>query len=121
MRRRDILAFFAGALGSRPSAAGAESAERIRMVGVLMGLAEDDPETAVRIATFERGLRDLGWVDGRNLRLHYRFAVDADRLQASVKELLVLQSAIIVASSSFVVSGLLRVTQTTPIVFVTAA
>ena len=121
MRRREILALFAGALACRPSAAGAETAERNRTVGVLIGLTENDPETPLRIATFERGLRDLGWIDGRNLRVHYRFAADADRLQASARELLAFQPAIIVASSSFVVFELLRVTQTTPIVFVTAA
>ena len=121
MRRRDALAFFAGALTHWRSAVKAEMAERVRVIGVLIGLKENDPEITGRIATFERGLRDLGWIEGRNLRLHYRFATDADQLQMAAWELLALQPAIIVASSSFVVSELLRVTQTIPIVFVTAA
>jgi hypothetical protein len=57
MRRREMLALFAGALASLPPAAGAQTAERIRTVGVLMGLTEDDPETAGRIATFGRAAR----------------------------------------------------------------
>src|SRR5712671_3999015 len=121
MRRRDILALFAGALASRPLPATAQPGDRVRVIGVLIGLTEKDPENPLRIANFERGLRDLGWIDGRNLRIHYRFGADADRLQASARELLALQPAIIVASSSFVVFELLRLTQTIPIVFVTAA
>ncbi len=114
MRRRDILALFAGALASRPLPATAQPGDRVRVIGVLIGLTEKDPENPLRIANFERGLRDLGWIDGRNLRIHYRFGADADRLQASARELLALQPAIIVASSSFVVFELLRLTQTIP-------
>ena len=119
MRRREVLALLAGALGPWPLAAIAQPIERTRVIGVLIRLAESDPHNPARIAAFEQGLRELGWVEGRNIRIHYRFAFDTDRLQALAKELVALQPDVIVASTGFVVLALLRETRTTPIVFVT--
>jgi putative tryptophan/tyrosine transport system substrate-binding protein len=121
MRRREVLALLAGALGPWPLAAIAQPIERVRVIGVLIGLTEGDPHNPARMAAFEQGLRELGWAEGRNIRIHYRFAVDADRLQASAKELVALQPDILVASAGFVVFALLRETRTTPIVFVTTS
>jgi putative ABC transport system substrate-binding protein len=99
----------------------AQQAERPKVVGVLIGLAETDPNQPPRVAAFEQGLRDLGWSEGRNIRIHYRFAGGVDRLQMLAKEMVELQPDVIVASSGLVVLALLRETRTIPIVFVTAA
>ena len=120
MRRREAVSLLAGALGAWPLATSAEMAERIRVVGVLIGLPESDSQSRIRVATFEQGMRDQGWIIGRNLRVYYRFAADADRLQDYGRELLGLQAEVIVASSSYVVFSLLRESRTVPIVFVTA-
>jgi len=120
MRRRDVLAFLAGVGFVGPIAAFAQQPERVRVIGVLAGLAEGDPSHPPRIAAFEQGLRALGWGAG-NLRIHYRFADGPDHLPTLAKELVELQPDVIVAGSGFVVPALLRETRTLPIVFVTAA
>jgi putative ABC transport system substrate-binding protein len=121
MRRRDVLAVLAGVGLHGPIAAFAQQAERIRVIGVLAGLAQGDPSHPPRIAAFEQGLRALGWSEGRNLRIHYRFAAGADTLPALAREMVELQPDVIVAGSGFVAQALLRETRTLPIVFVTAA
>jgi putative ABC transport system substrate-binding protein len=121
IRRREVLAVLACALAHRPLAAVAQSPERLRVIGVLIGLAEGDPEIPERVRAFEMGLRDLGWVQGRNIHLHYRFAADIDRVQLLGKELLSVRPEVVVASSSFATAALLRETSTIPIVFVTAS
>jgi len=73
MRRREVIVGLAGA-AAWPLAARAQQADRIRRVGVLMNLAEDDPEGPVRDATFRQALQNLGWIVGRNLRIEYRWA-----------------------------------------------
>jgi putative ABC transport system substrate-binding protein len=95
--------------------------ERPKVIGVLIGLAETDPNHPPRLAALEQGLRDLGWTEGRNIRIHYRFAGGVDRLQVLAKEMVELKPDVIVASSGLVVMALLRETRTIPIVFVTAA
>src|SRR5437867_2090025 len=120
MRRREVLTLLAGALAPWPLAAIGQQVDRPRVVGVLIGLAENDPEIPARIDMFEQGLREAGWSEGRNIRIYYRAAADADRLQTFAKELIALQPDVIVASSSFVVAVLLREHSTPPIVFVTA-
>jgi ABC-type uncharacterized transport system substrate-binding protein len=121
MTRRDLLALLAGVGAQWPVAAVAQQPERIRVIGVLIALGEGDPNHPPRIAAFEQGLRELGWNDGRNIRIHYRFAAGADQLPAPAKELVDLQPDVIVAGSGFVVQALLRETRTIPIVFATAA
>jgi putative ABC transport system substrate-binding protein len=121
MRRRDILAVFAGALAPWPLAAIAQLSDRARVIGVLIGLPEGDPEIPERVAAFEMGLRDFGWAQGRSIRIHYRFAAESDGIQTAAKELLALQPEVIVAGNTFVATALLRESRTIPIVFVTAA
>jgi putative tryptophan/tyrosine transport system substrate-binding protein len=121
MRRRDVLALLAGALAPRSLSAFAEDGERVRVIGVLIGLPENDTDVPIRVATFEQALRELGWTDGRNIRIHYRFADGVDRLQKLAKELVALQPDVLVAASSILVFALLGETRATPIVFVTAA
>jgi putative ABC transport system substrate-binding protein len=126
MERRRVLSLLAGglvpwSLSAWSLSVGAQQTERVRVIGVLIGLAENDPDVPSRIAVFEQGLRELGWIKGRNVEIHYRVTNERDRLQTLAKELIALQPELIVASSSFVVFALLRETSTVPIVFVTAA
>ncbi|MBR1148441.1 ABC transporter substrate binding protein [Bradyrhizobium sp. AUGA SZCCT0431] len=74
MKRRDFMALTAGAAALVPLAALAQQAERVRHIGVLMGTAADDPESQTRIAAFAQGLAQLGWTDGRNVRIDIRWA-----------------------------------------------
>jgi putative ABC transport system substrate-binding protein len=120
MRRRDVLSLLGGALAPWPSWADAQQVDRLRVIGVLIGFSQSDPGTALRIANFEQGLRELGWIKGRNIQIHYRLAAERDVLQAHARELMALQPDLIVAGSAFVVSVLLEEACTLPIVFVTA-
>jgi putative ABC transport system substrate-binding protein len=92
----------------------------VRVIGVLIGFSENDPGAALRIANFEQGLRELGWIKGRNIQIHYRLAAERDLLQAHARELMALQPDLIVAGNGFVVSALLQEACALPIVFVTA-
>jgi ABC-type uncharacterized transport system substrate-binding protein len=117
MRRRQFITFLGGA-AAWPVAARAQRQDRTRRVGVLMALAQTDPEAQVRAQAFEAGLRELGWVDGRNLRLDYRWVPDASRLHAHAAELVGLAPDLILAPTTPVMAGLLPVSGTLPIVFV---
>jgi putative tryptophan/tyrosine transport system substrate-binding protein len=91
----------------------------MRRVGVLMNLAPDDPESPVRLAAFLQGMQQLGWTDGRNVRIYIRWgADDADRSRRYAAELIALAPDVILASGSPAVGQLLQATRTVPIVFV---
>jgi putative tryptophan/tyrosine transport system substrate-binding protein len=80
MQRREFITLLGGAAVAWPRAARAQQADRIRRVGVLESRTADDPEGKARLAVFAQGLRELGWTDGRNMRIDYRWAAaDADR------------------------------------------
>jgi ABC-type uncharacterized transport system substrate-binding protein len=119
MRRREFIALFGVAALARPRAARAQQADRVRRVGVLMSRAAGDPEEQARFAGFLQGLQKLGWTDGRNVRIDYRWAAaDADRSRTYAAELVALAPDVILASGSASVAGLLQTTRTVPIVFV---
>jgi putative tryptophan/tyrosine transport system substrate-binding protein len=118
MRRRDFISLSVGATVGWPLAAHAQQAGRIRHVGVLAGLAEDDPEQIARTAAFRQGLAGLGWVEGRNARLDFRFASSSAQLPVLAKELTALQPDVIVAVGTGMVAAVQRETHTIPIVFV---
>src|SRR6516165_4491253 len=91
MRRRDFIAGLGGA-AAWPLALRAQQGERVRRVGVLMGLDENDPEVKLRQSAFTQALADLGWTDGRNIRMDLRWAGgDANRMRALAQELVGLQ------------------------------
>jgi putative ABC transport system substrate-binding protein len=73
MRRRDFIKLFAASAAAWPLAAPAQ-ANRMRRVSVLLGLAEQDPEASARVKAFRLGMRDLEWIEGRNVQIEYRFA-----------------------------------------------
>jgi putative ABC transport system substrate-binding protein len=117
MRRREFTSLLSGA-ALIPIAAHAQQNERIRRIGVLGVLAKDDPEAASRIAAFQESLAALGWSDGRNLRMDYRWTGgDADHLRKYTAELIALAPDIILAEGSAALGPLLQMTRTIPIVF----
>jgi putative ABC transport system substrate-binding protein len=117
MRRREFVILLGGSTAAAwPLAARAQN--RLRVVGVLLAMAPDDPEAQLRIKAFEAGLRELGWTEGRNLRLEYRWAVgDATLLRKQATELVGLAPDLILATSTPVLAAL-RQEKTLPIVFV---
>jgi ABC-type uncharacterized transport system substrate-binding protein len=116
MRRRHFITLLGSAV-AWPLVARAQRTDRTRRVGVLMALAQSDPEAQLRTQALEAGLRDLGWVEGRNLHLDYCFVPDARRLHAQASELVGLAPDLILAVATPVVAGLLPVSRTLPIVF----
>jgi len=120
MQRREFLTLLGSAAAAWPCTAEAQQADRMRRVGVLESRAADDPEGRDRLAVFAQGLQELGWTDGRNVRIDYRWAAtgDADRYRAYAAELVALAPDVILASASVSVAALLQTTRTVPIVFV---
>jgi putative ABC transport system substrate-binding protein len=122
MQRRAFITLFAGAAIARPFAARAQQTERMRRIGVLMGVAADDPEGQARVTMFMQALQQLGWTDGRNMRIDVRWgAVDADRNRKYAEELVALAPDVILAGNSAALAPLQRVTRTVPIVFAAVA
>jgi putative tryptophan/tyrosine transport system substrate-binding protein len=118
MKRREFIAGLGGA-AAWPMAARAQRGERIRRVGVLMPFDENDPFAKIQLSTFTQALTDLGWTEGRNVRMDFRWAgSDINRIRAFAQELVGLQPNMIVASSTPVAAALQRETRTIPIVFV---
>jgi putative ABC transport system substrate-binding protein len=120
MRRREVLSLLGGALVSWPRLADAQYVDRLHEIGVLIPLAETDPDVPPRVAHFEQGLRELGWFKGRNILIHYRFAAHPDQLKAHARELALMQLDLVVAGTGLVASALLQEATTVPIVFVTS-
>jgi putative ABC transport system substrate-binding protein len=120
MKRRQFIGL-AGLLAAWPSAH-AQQTERIRRIGVLMNRVVEDADGQARLAAFQRGLQNLGWADGRNIRVDTRWSAnDVDRTRKYAKELLALAPDIILASGTISVSSLQNLTRTTPIVFAAVA
>jgi len=105
-----------------PLATRAQQNERMRRIGVLMGYAESDPEAKGFLAGFTRKLGELGWIDGRNLRMDVRWAPGSvDRMRTFAKELVELRPDVILANSTPITAALQRETRTIPIVFAVAS
>jgi putative ABC transport system substrate-binding protein len=121
MRRREFLGMLGSTAIAWPLAARAQQGERVRRIGVLMSTAADDTEGRARIAAFLGGLQKLGWIDGRNVRIHARWPTgSAEEVRKYAAELVALAPDIILATGANV--GLLQqATQTVPIVFVVVA
>ena len=121
MRRREFIAGLGGA-AAWPLAARAQQPDRMRRIGVLMAWDENDPEAKACLSGFTQGLAELGWTDGRNLRMDVRWAAgNVDRMRMFAKELVDLQPDVILANSTPVTAALQRETRTIPIVFVTVS
>jgi hypothetical protein len=91
MRRRQFITLIGGAAAAWPLAARAQQRERMRRIGVLMTLSADDPEGLARVTAFAQGLQELGWRDGRDVRIDFRWAAaDAASFHRHAQELLTL-------------------------------
>jgi ABC transporter substrate binding protein len=120
MRRRQFITLLGGAAVAWPLAARAQQPERMRRIGVLLAAAADDAEFQARIGAFLQGLQQLGWTDGRNVRIDTRWATtNADDIRRHAAELAALAPDVILAATGTVtVAPLLQATRTVPIVFV---
>jgi len=116
--RRELLAALGGAAASWPLAARAQQPQRMRRLGVLSALLEDDPESVARRAVFEQALQALGWTAGRNLRIDYRWTGnDRAVIQKFATELVALAPDVILTSGNFIMAPMLQAARTIPIVF----
>jgi putative tryptophan/tyrosine transport system substrate-binding protein len=109
--RRKIIAALGGA-AAWPLVARAQQADRMRRIGVLMAFDENDSQTRAWLANFTEGLAELGWTDGRTVRLEVRWAAgNIDRMRTFAKELVELQPDVILASTTPVTAALQRDTR----------
>jgi len=117
MRRREFITLVCGA-AAWPLAARAQQPERVRRIGVLFSLGENDTESVTRRAAFEQALKALGWINGKNLRIDYRWAEgDAELIRKFVAELVASAPDVVVTSGSLTAGPMARATHNIPIVF----
>src|SRR5215203_3535759 len=128
MRRREFIILGGGCAATCGLAAQwsltarAQQSQRVRRIGVLMGLAADDPESQARLAAFAQGLQQAGWTVGQNIRIDYRWgAGNADVMRKHAAELAASSPDVILAHSSAAVAPLLQESRTIPIVFTLVA
>ena len=118
IRRREFVTLLGGAAAAWPLAARAQQAERVRRIGAFISLAAGDAEGRARLTAFVQGLQDLGWNDGRNVRVDTRWSVgDAEGNRSYAAELVALTPDVILASGGTVMAPLHHATRTVPIVF----
>jgi putative tryptophan/tyrosine transport system substrate-binding protein len=121
MRRRQFIAGLVGA-AAWPVAARAQQSERMRRIGVLMNIAAYDPNAQDNVATFVHMLQQLGWTEGRNLRIDIRWAEgDAAEIRRHAADLVALAPDVIVSTGTAGMGPLLQATRTLPIVFANVA
>ena len=119
MRRRQFISFLGGAAAIWPLVARAQQVDRLRRIGVLIGYAEDDPETKARLAAFRQRLEKRGWSEGRNIHIETRFAgSDSNKYGPLAKELIATQPDVILAHTTQVGLALQRESRAIPMVFV---
>jgi ABC-type uncharacterized transport system substrate-binding protein len=119
MRRREFISLLGGAAVALPCVARAQQGERMRRIGLLSGIAADDPVSQANYAAFVQGLQQLGWIEGRNVRIDGRWAAgNAATRRKYAEELVALAPDVILAQASASLGSLLQVTRTVPIVFV---
>jgi putative ABC transport system substrate-binding protein len=117
IRRRNFITLLGGA-AAWPLAARAQQGNRVRRIGVLVPYDENDPVHKLRVSAFTQALADLGWTDGRNVRIDLRWGGDdTDRIRALAQELVGLQPEIIVTCNTQPTAAVQRETRTIPIVF----
>lgn len=118
MRRREFIARLGGSTVAWPLAAYAQQREALRRIGVLSSFAEMDPEAQAWDTAFRKRLDELGWTNGRNVQVDYRWgAGNLDRVQVFAKELVQLNPEVLIAVSTAATAALQRQTRTIPIVF----
>jgi len=121
MKRRTFIAGL-GSAATWPLVARAQQPPRLRRIGVLLSLPPDDPILPARVTAFAQALQELGWTDGRNMGIDYRFAgSDPDRIRRFGLELAALEPDLLVAEGAIVTHVLQQAAPTVPIVFVLAS
>jgi putative ABC transport system substrate-binding protein len=119
IRRREFITLLVGAPALRPLAARAQQSEGVRRIGVLMPFAADDTQGQARLTAFFQQLRELGWTDGRNVRIATRWnAAKPDEIRKYAAEFVALAPDVILAAAAPIVAELQPVIRTVPIVFV---
>ena len=122
LRRREFVTALAGAAVAWPLAARAQRDGRVRRIGMLMSGDENDPVYKARLSAFTQALADLGWTDGRNMRMDLRWhGDDNNRIRVLAQELVRLQPDIIVTDGIAATAAVQRETRTIPIVFATVS
>ena len=118
MRRRELMATLGGAAIAWPLLGRTQQINQMRRVGVLMLLAAEDAVAKARIVTFRQSLRQLGWIDGNNLQIDYRWSTgDSDQVRKDAVDLVALAPDVLLATGSSSVAALQQATRTVPIVF----
>ncbi len=122
MRRREFLSTLGGVAVTWPLTANAQQAERMRRIGVLVGATADDPQMRAWLGGFRQGLERLGWSEGSNISIEYRFAAGKiDQVPVLAKELVALQPDVIFSQGTAMTAAVQRETRAIPIVFVTVS
>jgi ABC-type uncharacterized transport system substrate-binding protein len=123
LKRREFMTLLGGATIVWPLSARAQQPEGMRRIGVLMAHAENDPEFKTYVAAFRGGLEKLGWTEGRNIRIDFRWGAldDAEARERSAKELIALQPDLILTQNTPPTASMLKQTRTIPVVFVIVA
>jgi putative tryptophan/tyrosine transport system substrate-binding protein len=117
VRRREFIALLGGAVAARPLAARAQQKGGARTLGVLMGVSQADADSQTRIAAFLAGFAELGWKDGENIRIEYRWSAGRmDLIEQYARELVALAPAVILANGTPAVAALQKLTASIPIV-----
>ena len=118
MKRREFISLVGGVAVTWPLAAHSQQPDRMRLIGALAGVA-DEPILQARYNAFLQGLKELGWIDGRNIRVEYRYGGgDLENTRRQAVELVALAPDVILVSGAAATERLLKVTRTVPIVFV---
>jgi len=121
MRRREFITLIGG-VTAWPIFARAQQTDRVRRIGVLMNFAENDPAAQARLTVFLQALQQLGWTNGRSVRIDIRWSAgDPERNRRYAAELVALTPDAILASTTVSVAALLQATRAVPIVFVQVA
>jgi putative ABC transport system substrate-binding protein len=118
MRRREFITLLGGAVASWPLAVRGQQSERIRRIGYLMNFAENDPLAHERVGALRGGLKALGWIEGRNLQIEYRWSTDNSDLRRHAAELTALSPDLIVSGTTVATLLLREAARPIPIVFV---
>jgi putative ABC transport system substrate-binding protein len=121
MRRREFIGLLGGAAASLPLLAHAQGTGGVRKVGVVLSGVESDPDSQARITAFRDGLAKLGWKEGENVQIEYRWSAGkSDLIRQYAEELVALKPDVILANSTPVIAMLKSLTTSIPVVFALA-
>ena len=123
MKRREFISLLGGVAAAWSVPAHAQQPEGMRRIGVLMAHAESDPEFKAYVAAFRAGLEKLGWTEGRNIRIDFRWGAldDAEARERSAKEIIALQPDLIITQNTPPTETVLQQTRAVPVIFIIVA